>query len=416
MSQTKIKCITAREIINGRGIPTIEVTVRCESGITAKAAAPSGISVSDHEAVDLKDGGGRYMGKGTQKAVANVETIISPALCGMPVLDQEGIDRKMIELDGTPNRSHLGGNAMIAVSVAVAKAAAAASQLPLYAYLGGEASEIPVICPNLISGSRTAGNHLDFEDFLVVPYRFDTFAESIRAVVELFHILYRKLCDKYGLIAQITALAPPLYRNEEAFEYLSQAIAEAGYEGRIGFAVDVASGLIYNKESGLYEMESGDMDREQLISYYGKLCEAYPLTFIEDGLHEDDYEGFAQMKKRLPSLIVGDDIFATNEARLRMGYEKQAGNGLIVKANQAGTVTETMNVVRLAKELGYTVVASTRSGETADEFQSDLAVAMGASYMKTGCPFRGEMVTKWNRMMEIEQQLGSKAVFKGRTL
>lgn len=416
MSQTKIKSITAREIINGRGIPTIEATVCCESGITAKAAAPSGISVSDHEAVDLKDGGSRYMGKGVQKALNNVETIIGPALCGMSVLDQEGIDRKMIELDKTPNRSHLGGNAMIAVSVAAAKAAAAASQLPLYAYLGGAASEIPVICPNLISGSRTAGNHLDFEDFLVVPYGFDTFAESIRAVVELFHILYSKLCDQYGLIAQITALAPPLYRNEEAFDYLRQAIVEAGYEGRIGFAIDVASGLIYNRESGLYEMESGDMDREQLIAYYGRLCETYPLMFIEDGLHEDDYEGFAQMKKRLPSLIVGDDIFATNEARLRMGYENQAGNGLIVKANQAGTVTETMNVVRLAKELGYTVIASTRSGETADEFQSDLAVAMGAAYMKTGCPFRGEMVTKWNRMMEIEQQLGSKAVFKGRIL
>jgi len=208
MDQTKIKNITAREIINGRGIPTIEATVCCESGITAKAAAPSGISVSDHEAVDLKDGGRRYMGKGVLNAIGNVETIIGPALIGMSVLDQEGIDRMMIELDGTPNRSRLGGNAMIAVSVAAAKAAAAASRLPLYAYLGGEAAAIPVICPNLISGSRTAGNHLDFEDFLVVPYGFDTFSESIRAVVELFHILYKKLCNQYGLIAQITALAP----------------------------------------------------------------------------------------------------------------------------------------------------------------------------------------------------------------
>lgn len=416
MSQTKIKCITAREIINGRGIPTIEATVCCESGITARAAAPSGISVSDHEAVDLKDGGSRYMGKGVLNAIQNVETVIGPALRGMSVLDQEGIDRRMIELDGTPNRSHLGGNAMIAVSVAAAKAAAAAGGLPLYAYLGGEAAEIPVICPNLISGSRTAGNHLDFEDFLVVPYGFDSFSESIRAVVELFHILYRKLCDRYGLIAQITALAPPLCRNEDAFDFLSQAIREAGYEGRIGFAVDVASGLIYNRESGLYEMESGDMDREQLIDYYAGLCGKYPIRFIEDGLEEEDYEGFARMREKLPTLIVGDDIFATNETRLREGYERKAGNGIIIKANQAGTVTEAMKVARLAKELGYTVVASTRSGETADEFQSDLAVAMGAAYMKTGCPFRGEMVTKWNRMMEIEARLGAKAVFRGRRL
>lgn len=414
MGQIRIEAITAREIINGRGIPTVEAVVRCENGITGRAAAPSGISVSDHEAVDLKDGGSRYMGKGTRLAVSNINNILGPALSGMSVLEQELIDRRMVELDGTPNRSHLGGNAMIAVSVAVAKAAAAVSKLPLYAYLGGSrAVNIPVVCPNLISGSRTAGNHLDFEDFLVVPFGFDTFAESIRAVVEVFHILYRNLCRDFGLIAQITALAPPLHRNEDTFEYLSQAIKEAGYEGSIGFAVDVASGLIYNKESRLYEMEAGSVDREELIGYYAGLCEKYPLSFIEDGLQEDDYEGFAQMKKTLPSIIVGDDIFATNKVRLKKGYEKQAGNGIIIKANQAGTLTETLEVARMAHELGYTVIASTRSGETADEFQSDLAVAIGAAYMKTGCPFRGEMVTKWNRMMEIEQELGERAVFKG---
>ena len=417
MGQIKIEAITAREIINGRGIPTVEAVVHCESGVTGRAAAPSGISVSDHEAVDLKDGGSRYMGKGTKRAVSNIENILSPALCGMSVLEQELIDRRMIELDGTSNRSSLGGNAMIAVSVAVAKAAAAARGLPLYAYLGGSrAVNIPVICPNLISGSKTAGNRLDFEDFLVVPYGFDSFAESIRAVVEVFHILYRNLCRDFGLIAQITALAPPLHRNEDAFEYLKQAIKEAGYEGCIKFAVDVASGLIYNKESGLYEMEGGGMDREQLIGYYAGLCQRYPLSFIEDGLQEDDYEGFAQMRRALPAIIVGDDIFATNEVRLKKGFEKQAGNGIIIKANQAGTVTETLRVARIAHELGYTVIASTRSGETADEFQSDLAMAIGADYMKTGCPFRGEMVTKWNRMMEIEQQLGDRAVFKGKCI
>ncbi len=397
---SQIKKISAREVINGRGIPTLEATVVCESGVSAKAAAPSGISVSDHEVIDLKDGTDRYMGKGVQKAVANVKNLIGPALCGMEVSEQEAIDRKMIELDGTINRSRLGGNAMIAVSLAVAKAAAEEAGLPLYAYLGGpDATTIPVVCPNLISGSRTAGNALDFEDFLVVPYKFDTFAESIRAVVEVFHKLYKNLCNDYGLIAQITALAPPLHRNEDAFDYLMKAVKEAGYEGRFKFAVDVASGLIYNTETGLYEMESGERDREMVIQYYEELCKKYPMCFIEDGLWEDDYEGFAQMKDTIPALIVGDDIFATNEERLQKGYEMDAGNGIIIKANQAGTVTETLQVARLAKKLGYTVVASTRSGETADEFQSDLAVAIGASYMKTGCPCRGEMVTKWNGMM-----------------
>lgn len=334
MQHIKIEQITAREIINGRGIPTVEAIVQCGSGITARAAAPSGISVSDHEAIDLRDGDSRFMGKGTQKAVSNIKHIIAPALCGISVFSQEEIDRKMIEIDGTQNRSYLGGNAMIAVSVAVAKAAAAARQLPLYAYLGGtEAHEIPILCPNLISGSKTAGNHLDFEDFLVVPHGFDTFSESIRAVVEVFHILYQRLCREYGLIAQITALAPPLYRNEDAFDFLSEAIREAGYEGKIGFAVDVASGLIYNRENGLYEMEGGNRSREELISYYADLCRNYPIHFIEDGVWEEDYDGFRMMKESLPPWIVGDDIFATNESRLRLGYKKNAGNGNEMEPN-----------------------------------------------------------------------------------
>ncbi len=415
MEQIKIERIEAREIINGRGIPTVEATVFCSGGLAARAAAPSGISVSDHEAVDRKDGGFRYMGKGVLEAVRNVEELISPALRGVSVSDQETIDRKMIELDGTKNKSRLGGNAMIAVSVAAARAGAASKGLPLYAYLTKEETgEIPIVCPNLISGSRTAGNHLDFEDFLVVPYDFDTFAESIRAVVETFHILYRRMCEKYGLVGQITALAPPASRNEEVFDCLLQSIAEAGYEGRIGLAIDVAAGLIYDRKKQCYKMETGEVDRKGMIQYYQKLCSHYPLIFIEDGLEEDDYAGFAQMTKEIPALIVGDDLFATSQSRLLAGYEKNAGNGIIIKANQAGTITETMETARLAKKLGYTVIASTRSGETADDFQADLAVAAGARFMKTGCPFRGEMVTKWNRMMEIEKQLGEKSLFGGK--
>ncbi len=355
------------------------------------------------------------MGKGVLKAVQNVNTLIAPRLIGMPVDDQYAIDQLMVGLDGTPNKRWLGGNAITAVSIAVARAGAKFSGVPLYHYLGGpEATALPIVCPNLISGSKTAGNHLDFEDFLVVPFGFDTFADSIRAVVETFHILYKNLCKKFGLVAQITALAPPLFRNEDAFDYLSEAIDQAGYTGRIGFGIDVASGLIYNPKTNLYELERGACTREELISYYSELCKKYPIKFIEDGLHENDFDGFACMRKVLPTLIVGDDLFATDARRLQKGYDLQAGNAILIKVNQVGTISQTLETTDLAKKLDYALVASTRSGETEDPFQADIGVAIGAQYMKTGCPFRGEMVTKWNRIMEIEEQLGDKAYFRGR--
>lgn len=417
-----IEELNAREIINGRGIPAVEVSLKLKSGLAVRASAPAGISVSDHEAVDLRDGGARYMGKGVLKAVESVNNRIAPLLKGVPADEQALIDQMMIDLDGTKNKSKLGGNAMTAVSIAAARAGALAHNLPLYEYLykyshkyshEENCFEIPVVCPNLISGSKTAGNKLDFEDFLVVPFGFETFAESIRAVVELFHVLYSNLKKRYGLIAQITALAPPLERNEDAFDFLMEAIEQAGYGGRIGLAVDVASGLLYNRETGMYELSRGDMDREALIAYYEQLCRTYPICFIEDGLHEDDFEGFAQMKKRLPALVVGDDLFATNAARLQNGADLGAANAVLIKVNQAGTISETLATTKLAGDLGYTLVASTRSGETEDTYVSDIAVGVGAGFMKTGCPFRGEMVTKWNRMMEIEALLGSSARFAG---
>lgn len=410
-----IRSIKAREIINARGIPAVEVDILLENGMISRASAPAGVSVSEHEAIDLRDGGNRFMGKGVLKAVENINTIIASNLKGIPIDDQQAIDQLMIQLDGTPNKSNLGGNAITAVSIAAARGGANYHRLPLYQYLGGtEAIMIPIICPNLISGSKTANNHLDFEDFLVVPFGFDTFTDSIRAVVEVFHVLYSDLCKKYGTIGQITALAPPLFHNEDALDYLSDAINKSGYSGRIGFGIDVASNLIYNPKTDLYELSKGSLTREELIAYYCDLCKKYPIKFIEDGLHENDFEGFALMRKVLSTLIVGDDLFATDASRLQKGSEIKAGNAILIKVNQVGTISQTFETTNLAKKLDYTLVASTRSGETEDPFQADLAVSIGAMYMKTGCPFRGEMVTKWNRMMEIETQLGEKAIFYGR--
>lgn len=410
-----ISNVYAREIINARGIPTIETIVVLESGIKTKAASPAGLSVSDHEAIDLRDGDRqRYMGKGVQKAVSNVNEIISKALIGKDPRDQREIDELLISLDGTRNKRNLGGNAMISTSIAVARAGAYINRLPLYTYLGGEnAVRLPIICPNLISGSRTAGNHLDFEDFLAVPYGFPTFKESVRAVVEMFHILNRNMIKRCKTVGQITALTPPDLKNEDVFDSLCEAIDQAGYTGKIGIAIDAATDLIYDEEEQCYHMDAGKMNREELVGYYEQLCKKYPMIFIEDGLHEDDYEGFELMTRRLPVPVIGDDLFATDMERLRNGAEKKAGNGIIIKANQAGTVTETLDVSKEAQRLNYIPIASTRSGETADEFQADLAVAEGARYMKTGCPFRGEMVTKWNRLMEIEDELGDRCQFGG---
>lgn len=417
IKRERIFSVKAREIISGRGIPAVEVDVALEGGAVVRASAPSGISVSDYEAIDLRDGMQRYMGKGVLRAVAAVNNLISPLLAGVPVDEQEKIDQLMIDLDGTPNKSRLGSNAMTAVSLAVARGGALVHNLQLYGYLGGkDAVGLPVICSNFISGSKTAGNQLDFEDFLVIPYGFDTFAESIRAVVEMFHILYENLKKRFGLIAQITALAPPLRRNEDAFDLLSEAIEQAGYSGRVGFGIDVASGLLYNADTGLYKLERGVLDRDTLIAYYAELCKRYPILFIEDGLHEDDYDGFALMRERLPTLVVGDDLFATNAARLQKGADMQAANAVLIKINQAGTVSEMLKTTRLADQLGYTLAVSTRSGETEDAHASDIAVGIQARLMKTGCPFRGEMVTKWNRMMEIEAQLGERTRFVGKGL
>ena len=406
--------LRGREIINGRGIPAVEVDLFTSNGARFTASAPSGVSVSSHEAVEIRDGGRRLMGKGVLQAARNINEKIAPALFGKAVTDQAGLDRLLVELDGTPQKTALGGNALTAVSLAIVKAGAAVSGLEPYAYLGGPGRvRVPMLCPNMLSGSKTAGNSLDFEDYLLAPFGFSTLSDAITASVETFHILHKNLQHQYGLIPQITALAPPCKTSREAMDFIVEAIAEAGYEGKIGLGVDVAADNFYDRQTGLYVLQTGPVDRDGLIAHYRELTDAYPVLFWEDGLAEDDFEGFAAMTRAVPSVIVGDDLFATNPERLAKGAAMNAANAMLLKVNQAGTVSEALIAGKAAAGAGYAIVASVRSGETDDSIQADVAVAAGALMMKAGAPLRGEMVGKYNRLTWIERELGEKAVFAG---
>ena len=417
MGRITIKAILAREIINGRGIPAVEVEVITNNNLHGLASAPSGTSTSSHEAIDMRDGGPRFMGKGVQKAVQNIKERIAPLVIGMDITEQQGIDQFLLELDGTPNKSNLGGNALTAISLAVARTAALSLEVPLYKYLGeGKACTLPVLCPNMLSGSKTAGNELDFEDYLIVPFGFTENREAIRAGIEVFHILHKKLSDKFGPIPQVTALAPPLKSTTEALDIILSAIKDAGYDGRIGLGIDVASGLFYDEQKCTYKLKQGDLTKEDLIAYYKTLTKAYPIIFLEDGLQENDFEGFAELTQELNCLVVGDDLFATNKELLLKGIKNHAANAILFKINQAGTITEAFNTAQIAYDNNYTIISSVRSGETDDSSQADLAVAVGARLMKVGAPIRGEMVTKYNRLLRIEEELGEYADFWGKHL
>jgi enolase len=409
-----IKSVTAREIINGRGIPAIEAEVLTDSGFKGTAAAPSGVSVSSHEAVDLRDGGKRLMGKGVLKAVENIQKKIAPRLTGSDVTNQRRIDQIMQKLDGTPNKSNLGGNALTAVSLAVARAASAALGLELYHYLGGaRASRLPMICANMLSGSQTAGNELDFEDYLIIPYGFKTVREAIEAAVEVFHSLHQLLKDRFGLIPQITALAPPLRSTEEALDMMMHAIGVAGYDGKIGVGIDAAAAQLFHRDEGIYRLKAGAFSTGDLIDYYKELARKYPIIFLEDGLEENDFEGFADLTRQLDCLVVGDDLFATSSDRLMEGARQGSANAVLLKINQAGTVSEALITADTAHTNHYSIVASCRSGETADTAVADLAVAVGAKLIKIGAPIRGEMVVKYNRLLKIEEELGEYADYRG---
>ena len=414
--------IFAREILDSRGNPTVEVDVTLEDGSFGRAAVPSGASTGAYEAVELRDGDkARYQGKGVMNAVTNVNIVIAPALLDHNALDQAGIDRIMIELDGTPNKSKLGANAILGVSLAVAKAAAASAGLPLYKYIGGvNARELPVPLMNILNGGKHADNNVDIQEFMVAPVGASTFAEALRMGAEVFHNL-KGVLKKRGYntaVGDEGGFAPSLRSNEEALEVIVEAIHKAGYKPGedICLALDTAANELF--KDGTYHLAGEGLTKssEEMVEFYAALVNKYPIISIEDGLSEDDWDGWKLMTGALGKKIqiVGDDLFVTNTEKLSKGIEMGVANSILVKVNQIGSLTETLNTVEMAKKAGYTAVISHRSGETEDVTIADLAVAINAGQIKTGAPSRTDRVAKYNQLLRIEQELDETALYKGR--
>jgi enolase 1/2/3 len=415
----KIAHVHARQILDSRGNPTVEVDVALESGATGRAAVPSGASTGKFEAVELRDGdAGAYLGKGVLDAVANVEREIGPALVGADAGDQAGVDRLLLELDGTPNKSRLGANAVLGVSLAVAKAAAAAAGLPLYRWLGGDgASVLPVPLMNVVNGGAHAQNSLDLQEFMVVPAGASSFSEALRIGAETFQHL-KALLHERGLATGVGdegGFAPDLPSSEEAIAAVLEAAERAGHSERVAVALDPATTELY--EGGRYRLpgEGLDLDTDGMIDLWDDLCGRYPIVSIEDGLAEDDWAGWQRLTERLGerAQLVGDDLFVTNVERLRRGIEERAANAILVKVNQIGTLTETLEAIELARANGYAAVISHRSGETEDTTIADLAVATGVGQIKTGAPSRSDRVAKYNQLLRIEEELAGDAVYPG---
>ena len=411
--------VTAREILDSRGNPTVEVDVLLEDGSFGRAAVPSGASTGAHEALELRDGDTeRFLGKGVLKAVDNVMNIIYPEVVGLEALDQITVDQTMLELDGTPHKEKLGANAILGVSLAVAKAAADSVGLPLYRYLGGVGARLmPAPMMNILNGGKHADNNVDIQEFMVIPMSADSVRTAIRIGAEIFHNL-RKVLKSRGYntaVGDEGGFAPNLKSNEEALDSIVVAIRKAGYEpGKDVFlALDVAATELY--EDGKYQFKSTgqSLTTDETISFYEKLTANYPVISIEDGLAEDDWEGWANLTKALGDKIqlVGDDIFVTNKERLARGIREGVGNSILVKVNQIGTLTETLETVEMAMKAGYTTVISHRSGETEDTTIADLAVALNAGQIKTGAPSRTDRVAKYNQLIRIEEELGEAAVY-----
>jgi enolase len=417
---TKIACIHALEILDSRGNPTVRVRVGLDDGTVGVASVPSGASTGENEAVELRDGDkSRYGGKGVKKAVANVVDKIAPALIGCDPRRQGAIDAKMIELDGTPNKAALGANAILGVSMAVARAAAESAKLPLYAYLGGPgATRLPTPMMNIINGGKHAENSVDFQEFMAMPIGAPTFAEALRYGAETFHALAKILKSKgYATsVGDEGGFAPNLKSNEEACEVIVQAIEAAGYKpGKdVAIALDPAASSFYAKGGyDLAKSKSGRKTSDEMVALYGKWIDAYPIVSIEDGLDENDWAGFAHQTKAQGGRIqiVGDDVFVTNPKFIARGIKEKAANAVLIKLNQIGTVTETMQAIALCRKAGWGYVVSHRSGETEDAFLADFTVAMGGGQIKTGSASRSERIAKYNRLIEIEIELGKAAVF-----
>jgi enolase len=408
-----IAMIKAREVLDSRGNPTLEVEVTTIGGASGRAIVPSGASTGRYEAVELRDGGPRYHGKGVLKAISSVGSI-AEKLIGMDVGAQESIDRLMIELDGTQNKERLGGNALLGVSLASAKAAAAAEGVKFYEYVGGsDACLLPVPFFNVINGGQHAGNDLDFQEFMIAPLGAGSFGEALRMGSEIYHCLKGQLKERYGDIGinvgDEGGFSPPLSRSEEALNAVSSAIEEMGYGGKVSLAMDVAASSFYKE--GNYNVAGEKLNTGEMIDLYKELVDAYPLVSIEDPLQEEDFDGFAEVTQRVPVQIVGDDLFVTTTSRLNRGIELGACNALLWKVNQVGTLTESLEAAKIAYENGYKVMASHRSGDTEDPFVADLSVAIGCGQVKTGAPARGERTAKYNQLLRIEDWLGERARF-----
>jgi len=415
-SEAPIEAIAAREILDSRGRPTVEAEVRLESGAVGLAQVPSGASTGTFEAHELRDGEARYGGKGVLKAVRNIDEKIAPELLGMDALDQVAVDRAAIARDGSANKSELGANAILAVSLATAKAAAAELQLPLYRYLGGPlANVLPVPLMNVINGGAHAANNVDFQEFMVVPVGATTFAEALRWGAEVFASLSQVLAAEglLGGVGDEGGYAPNLKSNEAALEILIAAIEKAGYKPgeQVALAMDVAASEFY--QDGQYVYDGAPHSPADFIDYLAQLVEKYPIVSIEDGLHEEDWDNWTRLNEKLGSSVqlVGDDLFVTNPTRLQKGIETRAGNSILIKLNQIGTLTETLETIDLATRHQFRCVISHRSGETEDTTIADLAVATRAGQIKTGSLCRSERVAKYNRLLRIEDELGDRAVY-----
>ncbi|MBW2618354.1 MAG: phosphopyruvate hydratase [Deltaproteobacteria bacterium] len=416
----QIQAVKAREILDSRGNPTLEAEVYLNGGAFGWAAVPSGASTGEAEALELRDkDASRYGGKGVLQAVSNVNERIGPALAGLDVRDQAGLDERMIELDGSPNKANLGANAILAVSMAVARAASSVIMTPLYRYLGGSSAVIlPLPMMNILNGGAHASNNVDIQEFMIMPVSQPTFKETLRVGVEIFHTL-KKVLAKKGLSTAVGdegGFAPDLKSNESALEVIMEAIEKAGFQpgADVGICLDPAAASFFDKDSGRYVFHKSDgsqLNSEELIELYASWVDKYPIISIEDGMDEEDWDGFALMRQQLGKKIqiVGDDLLVTNTVRLAKGIELGAANAILIKLNQIGTVTETLAAMEMAKKAGWGVIVSHRSGETEDAIIADLAVAGGMGQIKTGSACRSERIAKYNRLLRIEEELGSSA-------
>ena len=418
---TTIETVRALEVLDSRGNPTITAIVGLTSGVEAMATVPSGASTGVHEAVELRDGGDRFGGKGVLKAVENVQQIITPAVLGYDAFDQVGLDSLMLELDGTPNKAKLGANAILAVSLASARAVADTIGMPLYRYLGGvNAKTLPVPMMNVINGGKHADNRVDMQEFMLAPIGFSAFGQALRAGVETFHQL-KKVLSKRGYNTNVGdegGFAPNLKSNQEAIEVILEAIEKAGYKAgeEIAIGLDPAASEFYKDGKYHLDAEGKILSSEEMVDYWQNWVENYPIISLEDGLDEDDWIGWQKLTSRIGDKVqlVGDDLFVTNVERLQRGIDEKIANAILIKVNQIGTVSESMDAIELAKSHGYRNMISHRSGETEDSFIADLAVAVNSGQIKTGSASRSDRLSKYNRLLRIENDLGDKAVYLGK--